>query len=218
MIHVNALEAVERKKNKGKGKGKGKALHAGRWLGRRGKGRGKGHGKGRGSRGSENSAARSVRRRLSFGQEEPLEPADVPQSVEHVQVGEAVEVPSGTPDQVVEVPSDVPDVAAHGEPGEAPSDVPPAVEAAEDPAHDDDLPAPPAVGLAEEPDGAVPGEDAHLGDDRAANPRGPTVNRNPADLASIVPPCCTIHLNCALVRFCFSKFVVYCTWNIRLTI
>ena len=50
------------------------------------------------------------------------------------------------------------------------------------------------------PPAAVPGHD---GPDRShdgvlPNARGPTVNKTPDDLSQIVPPCCSIHLNCTL--------------------
>ena len=38
-------------------------------------------------------------------------------------------------------------------------------------------------------------EPAAIQDERQ-NPRGPTVNKNPEELADIAPPCCTLHLNC----------------------
>ena len=96
-----------------------------------------------------------------------------------------------------EVPLDVNPPAAVPGPDEAevPLDVNPPAAVLE---HDG--PDQAEVPLDVNPPAAVPGHD---GPDRShdgvvPNARGPTVNKTPDDLSQIVPPCCSIHLNCTL--------------------
>ena len=216
LTSIEARQADARKKAKGKGKGrKGKSRGKGPWLGRgRGKGRGRGQSGGMSESSvpacgrpsaSENSA---VRRRLSFGPEGNAPHEDEEKKGDRDAKME-VECPEPSPEadgvhQAVE-----PEVASGvaSEPGVA-SDVAFEPEVASGVAPEPDL----ASDVAASSVGPVAVEEEAPRNAGEAVARGPTLHKTPDELHLITPPCCSIHLNCALVIFsvCVLQFRTDC--------
>lgn len=229
---------MERKKKKGKGKGRGRGKGKGKG---KGKGRLLGRGRGRGQMlsdvpdvpVSENSAARAVRRRLSFNDGEP-EGSEAEEALQESASGdnqkkeddcELAETQGHSP-EVDDCPGDEMNVDETGDDADLDLQQVPAGQPDEHHHTGDEDKSEPAeveehhpvaaenLELASQP---VP-EEAHADDaaqpavagpEKASSSRGPNVNRTPDDLSLITPPCCSIHLNCILAYLSvFCRYVL----------